>query len=103
MIGIADGIASSIMFGLLFLWYIPFITTLGIKETGLVKIQSKLLKVLFYIFCFLTLAALTILIIRTFSHSSFDGLIIYAVLLTVILLIKAIRKTITANRNKQNI
>jgi hypothetical protein len=92
MTGIDFGFGSLILYSLLFLLLVPSITIILINQFNCfikLKIVAKsFLNIIFFIF----FAYFTLLIIRTFHTSSFNFLLSYVSLITVIIFTKRLSK-----------
>ena len=92
MTGILDGIGIAIMLGMTFLIVTPLVTIAIIKELEIFNRLNGIIKKMIIGLTFLSLMALTLLIIRANPDSWLNGLLVYNLILLVVLIINRIKK-----------
>ena len=89
MTGLYDGLGILIMTSLFLLLYLPIITLLLLKEAQVLQFIARRYRFGAYFVLFLLLIAVTIYLIRLVQ--AMDGLLIYALLATLIYIVQRIR------------
>lgn len=87
MTGIAEGIELAALIALILLFYIPTVSLIGLIEIGVYRSLAKKARLIAYVLTFIGLTLLTLLLIRIFPYVSFNFLIPFAILLTIILVV----------------
>lgn len=87
MIGVGDALGFAIIFSLILIVYVPLISVIVLRDLDIIKNEKTGIRIVKYSFLYLILLFVTIIIIRNFKASAFDGLFAYSSILTLVALI----------------
>jgi len=91
MTGVGEGIGLAILIALILLFYVPTVSLIGLIEIGVYRSLTKKVRLIAYVLTFIGLTLFTLLMIRIFPYVSFNFLIPYAILMTIILAVNCFK------------